>query len=177
MKNSQIATQLAPPFAEVQLSMGPCADSESQVVGHGRMNHQFKRVSVTQSNGREVTHIARGQTTNAERLGERHDRTIDEAKAEIPEASVHIHRTRKLTDGWRRVRERATSEILHERVHRSALVAQEVVDLGEHQTRNIASACLVNGLAKPLVVGRALYHVVDEGPGVANERRPATGRH
>ena len=55
------------------------------------MNHQFKRAAVTQANGREVTHIARGQTANAERLGEGHDRTIDEAKAKIREASVYLH--------------------------------------------------------------------------------------
>jgi hypothetical protein len=56
------------------------------------MNHQLERASIAESNSREVTHVARGQTTNAKRLGERHDRTIDETKAEIREASIHFHR-------------------------------------------------------------------------------------
>ena len=141
------------------------------------MNHQFERVAVTQSNGREVTHITRGQTTNAERLGERHDRTIDETKAEIPEASVHIHRTGELTDGWRRVGERATGDILHEHAHRPALVAKEVIDLGEDETRNVAGPCLVNGIAEPPVVGRALDEIVDKRTGIADQRSRATGRH
>lgn len=141
------------------------------------MNHQFKRASVTQSNGREVTQIARGQTTNAERLGERHDRTIDEAKAETPEASVHIHRTRELTDGWRRVRERAASEILHEHPHRPTLVTKTVVDLREHKTGNVPGACLVDGVAKQKVVWCALDEIVDKRPGIADQRSCATGRH
>jgi len=65
---------------------------ESGIVGIRRMNHQLERTAVAESNGREVTHIARGQTMDAERFGERHDRTIDEAEAEIREASVHFHR-------------------------------------------------------------------------------------
>ena len=57
------------------------------------MNHQLKRAAVAESNGCEVAHVARGQTTDAERLGERHDRTIHEAKAEIRVAPIHIHRS------------------------------------------------------------------------------------
>jgi len=56
------------------------------------MNDQLKRASVTQSNSREVTDVACGQTTDTERFGKRDDRTIDEAQAEIREASVHFHR-------------------------------------------------------------------------------------
>ena len=97
------------------------------------MNDQLEGAAVAQSNGREVTHVARRQPANTERFGERHNRAIDEAKTKIPEASVHIHRARQLTDGWRRVGERASGEILHEPLHRLALVAKEVVDLGEHQ--------------------------------------------
>ena len=56
------------------------------------MNDQVEGAAVAESKGCEVTQIARCQTTDAERLGERHDRTIDEAHAEIREASVHFHR-------------------------------------------------------------------------------------
>ena len=66
---------------------------ESGLVGIGRTNHQLEGAAVTQSNGCEVTHVARGQTTDAERLGERYNRPIDEAQAKIREASVHLHRT------------------------------------------------------------------------------------
>ncbi len=66
---------------------------ESGLVGIGRTNHQLEGAAVTQSNGCEVTHVARGQTTDAERLGERYNRPIDEAQANIREASVHFHRT------------------------------------------------------------------------------------
>ena len=45
--------------------------------------------------------------------------------------------------------------MLHERLQGTALVAKKVVDFGEHETRKVASACRINGLAKQLVVRRA----------------------
>jgi len=80
--------------AQRPLSYRPAviADCESGIVGVRRMNHQFERAAVAESNGCEVTHAARSQTTDAERLGERHDRAVHEAQAEIREASVHFHR-------------------------------------------------------------------------------------
>ena len=56
------------------------------------MNDQFERAAVTPPNGSKVTHFPRDQTTDAERLSQRHDRSIDEAEAEIREASIHFHR-------------------------------------------------------------------------------------
>jgi hypothetical protein len=66
---------------------------ESGLVGIGRTNHQLEGAAVTQSNGCEVAHVARGQTTDAERLGERYNRPTDEAQAKVREAPVHFHRT------------------------------------------------------------------------------------
>jgi len=43
----------------------------------------------------------------------------------------------------------------------AALVAQEVVDLGEHETRNVPRACLVDGVPEEPVVRRALDEIVD----------------
>lgn len=63
------------------------------MIGNGRMNHQFTRPAVTQADGGEVTHVARGQPTDAERLGESHDRTVDKAKGQIGEALVYFHST------------------------------------------------------------------------------------
>ena len=147
------------------------------MVGIRRLNHQVERAAVMQSNGGEVTHVARGQSTDPERLGKRYDRTIDEAQAQIREASVHFHRTRELTDGWRRVSEGAARDIPHEHLHRPALVAKDVVDLCEHETRNVTCACLVNGSAKEPMVWRALNEVVDKRTGVADKGSRATGRH
>jgi hypothetical protein len=45
-----------------------------------------------ESNGSEMTHVAGCQTPDAKHLGQRYDRTIDKAQAEICESSVHFHR-------------------------------------------------------------------------------------
>ena len=65
----------------------------------------------------------------------------------------------------------------HEHLHRLALVAKEVVDLGEHETRHIAGACLVNRISEESVAWRSLDEIVDERSGVADERSRATGWH
>jgi hypothetical protein len=57
--------------------------------------------------------------------------------------------------------------ILHEDLHRGSLVAKEVIDLSEHQARNVPSAGVVDGASKPLVVRRALDSMIEEGAGVA----------
>ena len=57
------------------------------------MNHQVERAAVAKSNSGEMTHVARRQATDAERLGERYNRPIDEVQAKIREASIHFHRT------------------------------------------------------------------------------------
>jgi hypothetical protein len=64
----------------------------SGIVGIRRKNHQLERAAVAESKGGEVTHVARRQTTDAERLGKGHDRAIDEAQVQIREASVDFHR-------------------------------------------------------------------------------------
>jgi hypothetical protein len=53
-------------------------------------------------------------------------------------------------------------------VHCLALVTKEVVDFGKHQTRDVAGACLIDDVAKELVVCRALDEVVDERTSVAD---------
>ena len=67
--------------------------------------------------------------------------------------------------------------VLHEHVHRLALVTEKVVDFGKNQTGHIAGARQVNGVAKEPMVWRALDEVVNERPSVADERRCATGPH
>lgn len=113
------------------------------------MKHQVKCPAVAKSNSGEVARVVRGQATDAERPAERHNRRIDEPRAKIREAPVDFDRTRELTDGWRRVGKGASGEILHEDLHRLAPVAQ-VVDFGEHETRDVARACLVDSVSKRL---------------------------
>lgn len=141
------------------------------------MHDQFEPVASSESNGGEVTHVAGRESIDADRLGQRDDRGVDEAQAKIREASVHVHRTRELAEGWRRVGEGTARQILHERLHRCAFVAKEVVDLGEDESRNVARAGLVDDAAKAPVVWRALDEIVDERAGVADERGCATGGH
>ena len=62
-------------------------------------------------------------------------------------------------------------------MHRLALVAKEVVDFGEHETRHEAGTGLVNRISEESVVGRTLDEIVDERSGVANQRGGAIGRH
>ena len=69
------------------------AEVGSGLIGIRWMNHEVERPAVPESNGSEVTHVARCQPTDAERLGQRHDRSVNEAHAKIREASVHLHRT------------------------------------------------------------------------------------
>ena len=54
----------------VRRALENCA---SPAVGVTWMNHEVEGAAVEESNGREMTHIARGQPTDTERLGERHD--------------------------------------------------------------------------------------------------------
>ena len=69
------------------------AEVGSRLLGMRWVNHQVKRPAVAESNGGEVTHVARCQTADAKGLGERDNRRIDEAQAEIGKASIHFHRT------------------------------------------------------------------------------------
>jgi len=141
------------------------------------MNDELERPAVPQSDGGEMTHIARGQTADAERLGQRNDRSVNEAQAEIRKTSIDFHRTRELADSWRRIGESASGDVMHEHLHRRPFVAQEVVDLGKHQARHITSPCPVNGIAEAPVIWRALDKVIDQRTGIADERGRATGRH
>ncbi len=133
------------------------------------MHNQLEPAATGESNGSEVAHVARREPVDTKRLGQRHDRTIDEAQTEIRESPVHFHRTCELADCRRRVGEGAANEILHEHVHRLALVAKEVVNFGKDETGDIAGTRLVDGGTKEPVVWRAFDEIVDERPGVANE--------
>ncbi len=67
-------------------------------VGICRMHDQLEPAPIRQSNGSKVTHIAGRESIDAERLGQRDDRGVDEAQTKIREASVHVHRTRELAE-------------------------------------------------------------------------------
>jgi len=141
------------------------------------MHHQLEATATRESNGGEVTHVAGREPADVDRFRQGDDGGIDEAQAKIREAPVHLHRACELTSRRWRVREGTCGEIPHERMHRGTLVPQEVVDFREHETGDVARASPVDGAAEQLVVGRGLDEVLDERPGVADERRRATGRH
>ena len=71
------------------------------------MHDQLEPAATGESNGGEVAHVARREPVDAKRLGQRHDRAVNKAQAEIRDASVHVHRTSELTSGRRRVLPRA----------------------------------------------------------------------
>lgn len=127
-------------------------DVGSRLIGIRRVNHQLERATVTESYGREMTHVSRGQPTNPERFGEGHDGSIDESQAEVGKASIHFHRTRQLPDRRWRIGESASGEILHERVHRRPVGAKEIIHFGENESRNVASARPIDGAPKEPVV-------------------------
>jgi hypothetical protein len=96
------------------------------------VDNQLERAAVAEANGREVTHVARGDTTEVEILGERHDRSIHEAKTEIRVALVDLHGARELLEGRWRIRECAASKIPHECLHPAPLVSKEVIELCDY---------------------------------------------
>jgi hypothetical protein len=94
------------------------------------MNDEIEGTTVTESNSSEVTHVACRQSSNAQRLGQSHDRGVDNAQAEVGKTPVDFHGARELPECRRRIREGATREILHEQLHPLALVAKEVGNFG-----------------------------------------------
>jgi hypothetical protein len=112
------------------------------------MHNKRERLTVTEANSAEVADVARGEATDTEQLGERHDRRVNQPQAEIGKESVHFHRARELTSGWRRIRKSSATEILHEHLHCLTLVAKEVVELGEHESRNVTSAGVVDRVSE-----------------------------
>ena len=94
------------------------------------MNDEIECTTITESNRGEVTHVACRQSTDAQRLGERHDRCVDETQTQVGKAPIDFHGARELPKCGRRIREGAAREILHEQLHPTALVAKEVIYFG-----------------------------------------------
>ena len=67
-------TSLSPSVCFASRSISSLSRGPSGPVRVRRMHDQLERPAVTESNGGEMTHVARGQSTDAERLGQRHDR-------------------------------------------------------------------------------------------------------
>ena len=59
-----------------------------------------------------MTHVACRQPTDAQRLGQRHQRCVDEAQTEVGKAPVDFHGARELRECRRCIREGAMREIL-----------------------------------------------------------------
>src|SRR6266702_2132765 len=142
----------------------------------GRLDDELEALPAPQRDGSEVAHVARGDAMNAELLGQRDDRRIDEPQAEVDVLAIDLHGAGECSEGRRGIRERAAREISHERGHRRPLVPEEVIHLGEHQPRDVACARGIDGLAKGGVVWRLRDEIIDERAGVAEERGRAQRR-
>ena len=77
------------------------------------MDDQLERAAIAQADRREVTHAARGQTTDAKSLGESDDRSIHKPKAKVWVTPIDSHGSGEFIEGGRRVRECATCKISH----------------------------------------------------------------
>ena len=141
------------------------------------MDHQPERAAVAQPDGAKMADVPRGDPPDAEIFCERDDRTVHEAESKIREAAVDLHRASELIERRRRVCERPTREIVHERLHATPLVAKEVIDLGQNQGRDVPGARSVDLFPKAPMIRRALDEVVDEGTSVADQRRRVSGGH
>ena len=95
-----------------------------------------------------MTDIPGRQPADAESLGKRNDRAVDKAETEILVSPINLHRAGELAQRRRHVGKGAASDVLHEDLHRSALVAKEVIDFGEDETRNVAGASAINRVTK-----------------------------
>ena len=134
------------------------------------MNDQLEGAPVAQPDGREVADISCREATDAEIFSERHKGGIDEAQAEMAVAPVNLHGPRELIERRRGVGKCPTREVVHERVHRRPLVAKEVIDFRQDQTRNVSRPRPVDSESKTLMVRRAFDDVVEQRAGIADQR-------
>src|SRR5580704_18892223 len=118
------------------------------------MNHEVERATVPEPNGREMTHIARRQTTDVERLGKRDNGPVYKAETKIGIAPIDLQSAGELIQCRRRVRERTTSDVPHEGAHRAALVTKEIINFGQHERRDKASPGTFDGIAKQPMIRR-----------------------
>ena len=112
------------------------------------MNDQIERAPVTQPDRGKVAYVTGGESTDAQALGERHDRAVDQPKAEIRVASVDLHGPRKLVGRGRCVGEGASRQVSHEQLHCPPFAAEEIVEQMQaaFDTRSF-------GLTPPTLVG------------------------
>ena len=89
---------------------------------------------------------------DAESLSKSDDRGVHKAETKVLVAPINLHRPRELIQRGLGVSKGAATNVLHERLHRPALVTKKVIDLSEHQSRNVTGTGLVDGVAKPPMV-------------------------
>ena len=133
-----------------------------------RMDDEVEGTAVTKPHGRKVADISRRESTDAKIFSEHDNRRVDKAEAKVVVSPVNFHSSRELIDRWRRIRERPAREVIHERIHRRPLAAQEIVKFCQHQSRNVPSACTIDRSSEPMVIRRALHKVVEQRAGIAD---------
>jgi hypothetical protein len=133
----------------------------SSSVGIRGKNDEVERATIRESDSCEMTHVTCRQTPDAERLGERNNRTVHKAKTEVSVAPIDLHRPRELIQRRRYVGERAACDVPHEASHRFSLVTKEIIDFGEYESRNVTGPSRVDGMAKQPMIGRIRDQVVE----------------
>jgi hypothetical protein len=92
---------------------------------------------------------------------EYNDRRVDKTEAKVEVFPVDLHRSRQLIKPRSCVRECASCQITHKRLHRRPLATQKVIDFRQHQTWNIARSSPIDGVAKEAVIGCIPDKIVD----------------
>jgi len=124
-----------------------------------------------------MAQVSRCDAADADRVGEGHNGSIHQAKAEVSVQSVDFHGSEGLLACRWGVGERAPREMVHEHVHGPPFSTQEVVKFSQNQSGNVARAGSVNGATKRSVVGRALDEIVKQRARVAYQRGRAITGH
>ena len=134
-----------------------------------RVHDQLEPATSAQFDGAEVANVASGETVDAKLLGQRDDRSIHQTQTMARIPTVNLHGALQQPRGRGRVREGASQEVSHESAHGAALFAKEVINLGEHQARDVARSGVIDCFAKSGVIRRPQHEVVQQSAGVAEQ--------
>jgi len=124
-----------------------------------------------------MPNVPRREAADAEIFGEHYHRRIYQAEMEISVAPIDFHGPLETVERRWSISECPSCEVVHEDIHGRALVAQEVIELRQHQARNLARARQVDRVAKAPVVRRTFHKVVEQRAGVADQGGRATDGH
>jgi hypothetical protein len=153
---------------------GPEASSAASPLrrlGTGRGNGQVERAAVAEAHRTEIPDIARREADHPQLLGEGDDAGVHESQVERRVGGIDVERARELRLGRRRVEKGAAPNVRDQGSHGPPRAAQEVVHLGEHESRNVAGASGIDRGAKRAMVRRGGDEIVEQCPRIADDCR------